>query len=60
MECKIKQNAQMCNCSFSCEKKGKCCDCVAYHRKRGELPACYFSAQDEKSGDRSFENYLKS
>ncbi|MDR1133474.1 MAG: DUF6485 family protein [Synergistaceae bacterium] len=43
-----------CNCTFSCSRHGKCCECVAYHRGSGEFPGCFFSAKTEKSGDRSF------
>lgn len=59
MECKQKQNVKNCNCSYDCEKKGICCECVAYHRARKELPACYFTKEKEKSYDRSIENYCK-
>ncbi|MFA5931595.1 MAG: DUF6485 family protein [archaeon] len=59
MECKQKQNLKKCNCSYDCEKKGICCECVAYHRKKRELPACYFNEEKEKSYDRSIENYYK-
>ena len=43
MECTISANLKTCNCTYSCSRKGKCCECVAYHRSSGELPACYFS-----------------
>jgi hypothetical protein len=33
---------------------------VAYHRRSGELPACYFSGTAERGYDRSVENYLRS
>lgn len=59
MECKIDKNMETCNCTFSCDKKGKCCDCLTYHRKRGELPACYFPANIERTGERSVEAYLR-
>lgn len=59
MECKKEDNLKMCNCTFSCDKKGICCDCVAYHRKIGQLPACYFPPDIEKTGDRSVETYLR-
>ena len=58
MECKKEENLKDCNCSYSCEKKGVCCECVRYHRKRGELPACYFSEKDEKGYDRSINNFV--
>jgi hypothetical protein len=59
MECKIDKNMKICNCTFSCDKKGKCCDCIAYHRKLGELPACYFPADIERRGERTVEAYLR-
>ncbi len=49
----------VCNCSYpGCSRKGLCCECLHYHRKRKELPACYFGAEDEKSYDRSVKRYL--
>ena len=59
MECKQKQNLKKCNCTYDCEKKGICCECVRYHRARKELPACYFSKEGEASYDRSVKNFLK-
>ncbi|MBW3022792.1 hypothetical protein KY308_01685 [Candidatus Woesearchaeota archaeon] len=58
MECKKSQNLKECNCSYPCEKKGICCECIREHRKRNELPACYFSKEAEKTYDRSVENFL--
>lgn len=55
-----KQNLANCNCSYNpCEKKGICCECILYHRKRNELPACYFSDSAERTYDRSATNFLK-
>ena len=59
MECKKEDNLKMCNCTFSCSRKGIYCDCVEYHRKKGQLPACYFPEDIERTGDRSVETYLK-
>ena len=58
MECKKASNLKSCNCTYPCERKGLCCECVAYHRKRRELPACYFGKEAEKSYDRSVERFL--
>lgn len=58
VECNIEENKKQCNCSYSCSKKGLCCACISYHRKRNELPACYFSDEAEKTYDRSIEYYL--
>ena len=59
MECKRETNKEFCTCSFSCNKKGVCCDCLKYHRRMGELPGCYFPADVEKSGDRSIERFIE-
>ena len=59
MECEKKRNAKNCNCSYPCDKKGVCCECLAYHRARKELPACYFSDAAEKTYDRSIRNFVK-
>ncbi|MFH0894339.1 MAG: DUF6485 family protein [Bacteroidota bacterium] len=57
-DCKVSKNQSNCNCSYSCEKKGICCDCIAYHRRSGQLPACYFPDAVERTYDRSIENYV--
>ena len=60
MECKKEENLKDCNCTYpGCERAGKCCECVRYHRDREELPACYFSSESEKTYDRSIENFCK-
>ena len=48
-----------CNCTYSCSKHGKCCECVAYHRGSGEFRACFFSDKAEKTYDRSFSALIK-
>jgi len=59
MECQKEKNLEACNCSYPCSKKGLCCECIAYHKERGELPACYFDEKAEKSYDRSVGNFLR-
>jgi hypothetical protein len=59
MECKKEENLKHCNCSYPCSKRGMCCDCIRSHRANGELPACYFDEQTEKTYDRSVENFLR-
>ena len=55
-----KKNDSVCNCTYTgCARHGVCCECLAYHRCSGELPACYFDKNAEKTYDRSIENYLK-
>ena len=59
MECREEENLKDCPCTYSCDRKGLCCECVRYHRERNELPACYFSKEEEKTYDRSIENFIK-
>jgi hypothetical protein len=48
-----------CPCTYPCEKHGKCCACIAYHQRNGEVPACFFSKTAEKAYDRSFRALCK-
>lgn len=59
-ECpRMKQNLEECNCSYSgCSRKGRCCECVHYHRKAGELPACFFPDDVERTYDRSIARFV--
>ena len=60
MECKKDDNLNNCNCSYpGCPRKGICCDCIAYHLKNRQLPACAFPNDVEKTYDRSFEKFSK-
>jgi hypothetical protein len=35
------RNEEQCSCiSTDCSRHGVCCECIAYHRSRGELPSC--------------------
>jgi len=60
MECISEKNKARCNCTYEpCPRKYKCCECLHYHRKSNELPACYFSREIEKTYDRSIDNFLR-
>ncbi|MGC9375603.1 MAG: DUF6485 family protein [Bacteroidales bacterium] len=59
MECNKDQNKENCNCSYPCSRKGVCCECIAYHREMGQLPACYFPDDVEKTYDRSITKFLE-
>jgi len=48
-----------CPCTYACARHGKCCECIAHHRRNGEFPACFFSETAEKSYDRSFEKLVE-
>jgi len=53
-------NTVNCTCTYtSCSRRGKCCECVAYHRKYKEVPGCFFSPAGEKTYDRSIENLYR-
>jgi len=58
MECQKEQNLAICNCTYKpCDKKGLCCQCIAYHRRMRELPACFFPPEVERTYDRSFDRF---
>lgn len=60
MDCREGQNLKTCNCSYEpCSRKGICCECLRYHLKMHELPACCFPADAERSYDRSFELFAR-
>jgi len=60
MECRKEENLKHCTCTYEpCSRKGICCECIAYHRKNGEIPGCLFSAQAEKTFDRSREKFIE-
>lgn len=57
---KKKQNLANCNCSYEpCARRGICCECIFYHRKNNQLPACFFPPDIEKTYDRSIENFVR-
>ncbi|MFP3985781.1 MAG: DUF6485 family protein [Candidatus Bathyarchaeia archaeon] len=54
-------NLENCGCTYpSCDKKGKCCECIRFHRERNELPGCLFAPKIEKTYDRSVERFVAS
>lgn len=58
--CDKDKNKKACNCSYEpCSRKGLCCECVTYHRKMGQLPACYFPEDVERTYDRSIATFVK-
>lgn len=60
MECQVELNKARCNCTYEpCSRKGRCCDCLAYHLQHQELPACAFPPEVEKSYDRSFACFVR-
>jgi len=58
-QCEESDNRKLCNCTYEpCSRKGICCECIRYHREMGELPACYFPAEIERTYDRSVERFI--
>lgn len=54
------ENRKACPCSHrECSRHGLCCQCVEYHREKRQLPACFFTAEEEKTLDRSLEFFLR-
>jgi len=54
------KNLEMCTCTYSCGKRGLCCECVAYHRDKGQIPGCFFPKDVEATYDRSIANLCRS
>ncbi|MBW2967984.1 cytosolic protein [Candidatus Woesearchaeota archaeon] len=60
MECKKDANLKNCTCTYpGCPRKGLCCECVAHHVKKRQLPACFFDEDTETTFDRSFEAFAQ-
>ncbi|HOW86080.1 MAG TPA: DUF6485 family protein [Candidatus Aminicenantes bacterium] len=59
-ECKSAKNAARCSCTYEpCGRKGVCCDCLAYHWRNRELPACLFPGDVERTFDRSLRRFVE-
>ena len=59
MECNKAQNLQVCNCTYEpCPRKGICCECITYHNRYGELPACVFPPEVERTYDRTIARFV--
>ena len=53
-------NLKLCTCTYEpCSRKGRCCDCLAYHLRSQELPGCCFPPGAERSYDRSFAHFAR-
>ncbi len=60
MECNKEKNLSRCNCTYEpCPRKGMCCECIAYHLRSREMPACFFSEAAERTYNRSFEHFAR-
>ena len=60
MDCPNQElNKQDCTCTYDCSKKGKCCECIKYHRELGQLPGCLFPPEAERTYDRSIRKFIE-
>jgi hypothetical protein len=62
MDCPNREeNLKGCTCTYpGCERKGICCECIRYHRERGEIPGCLFTKEAEKTYDRTARKLAES
>ncbi|NOY44281.1 MAG: hypothetical protein GXP50_02330 [Deltaproteobacteria bacterium] len=59
MECQKEKNEAQCTCTYpGCPRHGLCCQCIAYHRSKNQMVACYFKPEVERTYDRSMQNFL--
>jgi hypothetical protein len=60
MDCHQDRNLERCNCTYEpCHRKGNCCDCLSYHLRARQLPACCFPNDAERTFDRSFAHFAR-
>ena len=60
MDCNQEKNLKNCNCTYEpCPRKGNCCQCLSYHLKMQQLPACCFPDDAERTYDRSFKHFAR-
>ncbi len=60
-KCSVDENLKDCTCSYEpCSRKGICCECIAYHWRRRELPGCLFPPDVERTYDRSLSRFIQS
>ncbi len=53
------KNLERCTCTYSCDKKGMCCECLHYHWSMRQLPGCLFPPDAERTYDRSLEHFIR-
>ncbi len=53
-------NTVKCTCTYpGCPRYGKCCECIQYHLRMQQLPACCFPPDVERTYDRSFKKFVQ-
>jgi hypothetical protein len=59
-DCSIEKNLNNCACTYEpCSRKGICCECIQYHWRMNELPACFFPEDVERTYDRSLKRFIQ-
>lgn len=59
MDCFVDRNLKNCTCTYEpCPRKGRCCECVEYHRSSKEIPGCFFPKNAERTYNRSITYFL--
>lgn len=55
------RTAADCKCTYTpaCSRRGNCCQCIAYHRDKGQATACMFTPEGERTYDRSLKNLMR-
>ncbi len=54
------KNQGICTCTYEpCSRKGVCCECIAYHKRNGEVPGCLFPPEVERTFDRSIDAFIR-
>jgi hypothetical protein len=58
--CNTVKNLKRCTCTYDpCSRKGICCECIDYHWKMKQLPACFFPEDVERTYDRSLKRFIQ-
>lgn len=54
-----RQDDNGCPCTYpGCPRHGDCRACVKYHREKGQLTACFFTPEEERTFDRSIAYFI--
>ena len=59
MECKQSENSKHCTCTADCPRHGLCCECVAYHRNKNQIPGCFFDKKGEAAWNRNVDFFIE-
>lgn len=62
IECNQEVRKEACACTYDCERRGKCCECLEHHLSKNQLHGCVFvkiSKEAEKSYNGDIEYFAK-